>query len=225
MTRHFVSEIERLKRHVLSLSALVEESLSSAVVALVDRNRELAREVIDADRRVDEGEIEVEEECLKILALYQPVAIDLRYVVAVLKINSDLERIGDLAVNIAERADSLCASPEPDVTLDFTEMAALVRNMLRKALDALVDLDVDLAREVLADDDKVDAANRHMFELVQETIQSDPTPERVGALIQLLSVSRHLERIADHVTNIGEDIIYMIEGVIVRHRSEVATKG
>jgi phosphate transport system protein len=160
----------------------------------------------------------MEEECLKILALHQPVGSDLRLIVAILKINNDLERIGDLSVNIAERAVFL-ASPETiDIPLDFARMAENVESMLRRSLDALVNTDLAAAHEVLEADDEVDAINREMYVQVQDAIRQHP--QRVERLIHLLSASRHLERIADHATNIAEDVIYMIEGEIVRHREE-----
>ena len=160
----------------------------------------------------------MEEECLKILALHQPVAIDLRFVVAVLKLNSDLERIGDLAVNIAERAQFLSTREPVPVPLDFGGMAQATRNMLRRALDALVNMDIGAAWEVLKSDDVVDEINREMFVQVQDGIRKHP--DMLEALIHLLSASRHLERIADLATNIAEDVIYMVDGEIVRHRAE-----
>ncbi len=220
MSKHLEREIERLKKHILSLGAVVEESVQRAVRAISERDGTLAQRVIEEDVSTDQMEVEVEEECLKILALHQPVAIDLRFIVAVLKINNDLERIGDLAVNIAERAAFL-ASRNHDglVTLfDFEEMAAKTQAMLKLSLDALVNVDADLARDVCAADDEVDAMNRQMYHQVEDAIRAHP--EQMDALIHMLSISRHLERIADHATNIAEDVIYMIEGVIVRHRTE-----
>jgi phosphate transport system protein len=163
-------------------------------------------------------EVEVEESCLKILALYQPVAIDLRFIIAVLKINNDLERVGDLAVNIAERAIFLATQPEVNVELDFTTMAVKTQEMLKKSLDALVNLNAGLAREVCACDDEIDAINRQMYLTVQDAMNTHP--DQIEPLTHLLSASRHLERIADHATNIAEDVIYMIEGEIVRHKTE-----
>jgi len=218
MALHMQRAFDRLKRKVLSLSALVEESLQKSVKALEERDGALARRIIDADVETDQKEVEVEEECLKILALHQPVAIDLRFIIAAIKINNDLERIGDLAVNIAERAEYLATQKRPDEPFDFAAMADRARSMLRRALDALVNMDACLAREVCADDDEVDAMNRQMYDQVKDAIHR--RPEKVDALIHILSASRHLERVADHATNIAEDVIYMIEGEIVRHRSE-----
>ena len=220
MAGHFIKEIEKLKTQILALSAVVEEDLRRAVRSIEDRDAGLAEKVIEVDSEIDRQEVDVEEECLKILTLYQPVATDLRFVIAVLKINSDLERIGDLAVNIAERAIFLSTMPPSEVPLDFTRMMEKVQDMVKKSLDALVRLDGALAREVCADDDAVDNMNREMYDLVKEGIRRNPTKENINVMIHLLSVSRHLERIADHATNIAEDLIYMIEGEIVRHRTE-----
>jgi phosphate transport system protein len=163
-------------------------------------------------------EVGVEEDCLKILALHQPVAIDLRFIVAVLKINNDLERIGDLAVNIAERSAFLSKHPPVGLSLGLIEMVDKVQDMLKHSLDALIGLSSGLAQEVCASDDAVDAMNRQMYIKIQDAIRKNP--EQLESLIHLLSVSRHLERIADHATNIAEDVIYMVEGQIARHRTE-----
>lgn len=160
----------------------------------------------------------VEEDCLKILALHQPVAIDLRYIISVLKINNDLERTGDLAVNIAERAAFLATQERLEIPFDFSGMAEKAQSMLKRSLDALVKMDADLAREVCASGDEVDAINRDMYIQVQEGIRKHP--KRLECLVHILSVSRHLERVADLATNIAEDVIYVIKGEIVRHRTE-----
>jgi phosphate transport system protein len=210
-------EIEKLKRMILSLSAVVEENVQKAVQSIEERDPELARQVIESDARIDEFEVEVEEECLKILALHQPVAIDLRYIVAVLKINNDLERIGDLAVNIAERTLYLCERPVSYPLLTLGSMSQKTLAMVRKSLDALMALDADLAREVRVSDDEVDDINRKMFAQVIDTIRKNPV--HTDCLLSCLSASRCLERIADHATNMAEDVLYMIEGEIVRHRA------
>ena len=217
MPRHLDREIDNLKRRVLSISAVVEESVHSAVKALMERDSRLAAQVIEADAQVDQAEVDVEEEGLKIMALYQPVAIDLRFVMAVLKINSDLERVGDMAANIAERAAFLAQHEPVEAPIDFREMAEKAQTMLRQSLDALVNLDPALALQVCAQDDEVDEINRQMYLRIQDAIRD--RPERVEALMHLLAVSRHLERIADHATNIAEDVVYMVEGQIVRHRA------
>jgi phosphate transport system protein len=218
MAVHLQREIENLKKEILTLCAMTEQSVHNASLAIEKRDEILARSVIDNDIKIDQMEVKVEEAGLKILALHQPVAVDLRFIIAVLKINNDLERVADLAVNVAERAAFLATQPSVDVSFDFAGMAAKAQAMLKKSIDALVNLRPDLAREVCASDDEIDAMNRQMYLIVQDAIHSHP--EQVESLIHLLSVSRHLERIADHATNIAEDVIYMIEGEIVRHRTE-----
>jgi len=218
MTIHLQREIERLKKHILRLSAVVEESFQRAVKSLEERDSYLAQLVMESDFEIDKMEVEIEEECLKILALYQPVAVDLRFIVAVLKINNDLERIGDLAVNIAERAAFLATRERINIPFDFSGMARKAKSMLKRSLDALMKMDALLARGVCASDDEVDAMNREMYLQVQDGIRNQP--EHLESLIHLLSASRHLERIADHATNIAEDVLYMIKGEIVRHRAE-----
>lgn len=218
MTRHLHQDIELLKRKILFLSAEVEEAVQKSLLAFNKIDKELAEEVVRKDIEIDKMEIEVEEDGLKILALHQPVAIDLRFLVAILKINNGLERIGDLAVNIAELA--LSRSPESalQTPADLDVMVAKSRSMLTRSLDALVNLDVATARSVFADDDEVDAILRDMFRYVKQNVTGDS--ENVESLLQLLFVARHLERIADLATNIAEDIIYMVEGKIVRHGAE-----
>ena len=218
MTVHMKREIGKLKKMLLSLCDVVESRFLQAVKSIKEKDSALARKVIEADVEIDQMEITLEEECLKILALYQPVAIDLRFIITALKINSDLERIGDLAVNIAERSEFLAKQQKVDIPFDLDKMAEKTQLMLRNSLEALVDMNCDLARKVCADDDEVDNMNRRMFEIVQDRIRAHP--EHIEPLIHLLSASRHLERIADHATNIAEDVVYMVEGKIVRHKAE-----
>lgn len=216
MTTHFRRETESLKSSILSLGTVVEELVWQAVRSVETRDTALAQKVIDSDIDVDSEEVEIEEECLKLLALYQPVAVDLRFIVATLKINNDLERIGDLAVNIAQRSLVLAAQQPIEIGFDLSGMAEKARQMLKKSLDSLVKLDPSLAREVCTEDEAVDEMNRRMYDLVKENVVK--APDRVHCLLQLLLVSRNLERIADLSTNIAEDVIYMVEGIIVRHR-------
>ncbi|GMV94015.1 MAG: hypothetical protein AMXMBFR82_37930 [Candidatus Hydrogenedentota bacterium] len=218
MSSHLQRETDRLKKNILSLCAMVEDSVANAVRSLRDRNPTLARQVIDFDIQIDELEVDIEEECQKILALHQPVAHDLRYIIAVLKINAELERIGDASVNIAERALVLSEIERVDIPFDFTGMAEKARSMLKRSIDALVTQDTKLAYAVIASDDEVDAINREMYEQVKGGIRKQP--EHMEALIHLLSVSRHLERIGDHASNIAEDVIYLTKGDIVRHKTE-----
>ena len=218
MPAHLFREIENLKKEILTLGAMAESAVREAVAAIDNRDEDAAQAVIANDTKLDEMEVQIEEDCLKTLALHQPVAIDLRFIVAVLKINNDLERVGDLAVNVAERAAFLATQPPLDAFFDLPAMGNKAQEMLKKSLDALVHLSAQMAYEVLAADDEVDAMNRRMYQIVQAGIVAHP--DQTESLIHMLSVSRHIERIADHATNIAEDVIYMIEGVIVRHKAE-----
>ena len=215
---HLERAIDELKRLILSLGADVEESVRLSVQSLTQRKSEQALKVIEADYKIDQSEVFIEEECLKILALYQPVANDLRLIISILKINNDLERIGDLSVNIAERAVYLSTEARVDLPFDLQDMAEKVRSMLKRSLDALVNRDEKLARKVCEDDDAVDDLNREMYVCVEQTIKKDP--DNLNSYIQLLSASRYLERIADHTTNIAEDVIYLVTGEIIRHGSD-----
>jgi len=217
MAQHLQREIEILKKKILTLGAAVEESLRIAVRSVAERDADLADKVIRTDAQIDQSEVDLEEDCLKILALHQPVAIDLRFIIAVLKINNDLERIADLAANIAERAHFLSTRAQITIPYDLGGLADKAQEMLRNSLDALVNLDATLARRVCATDDEVDAINRDMYDLVKQAIRAHP--EHLDILIPYLSISRNLERIADHATNIAEDVIYMTEGIIARHRA------
>jgi phosphate transport system protein len=223
MTRILQREIEKLKKMILAESAVVEESVSKSVRAVKTRDAALAIGVVDSDEDIDQTEVGVEEECLKVLALHQPVASDLRFIIAVLKINNDLERIGDLAVNIAQRAEFLAAREPVEQPYDLTQMSNTVCEMLHKSLDALVNTDAPLAGQVCAMDSVVDAMNRSAFAHVQDAMRR--SPDRLEGLVSVLSVSRYLERIADHATNIAEDVIYMLQGEIIRHKMKKAQGG
>ena len=218
MTLHFEREIEKLKRDLLSLSALVEETLKRSILSLRNRDGKMAQAVLDTDPEIDLREVDIEEECQKILALHQPVAHDLRFLIACLKINAELERIGDAAVNIAERVLFLVGQEPVTVPFDYEGMAEKAQVMLHNSLDALVNLDVRLAYQVIEADDEVDAHNREAYLQVENFIQK--TPRLTSCYTHLLGISRHIERIADHATNIAEDVIYLIEGTIIRHRTE-----
>jgi phosphate transport system protein len=215
MVVHLTNELNKLKQLVLALSAIVEGSVEKAARAVGDRDAELAHRVIESDQQIDQMEVDVEEECLKILALHQPVAVDLRFIITVLKMNNDLERIGDLAVNIAERAIDLTQSPPVALEFDLVDMAAKAQQMLRRALDSVVNMNAELARQVCSEDDAIDAAKHAMAQKAKQKILR--SPQDLDALVNLLLVSRHIERIADHATNIAEDAIYMVKGEIVRH--------
>ncbi len=217
MPKHLQREIEHLKKMVLSLGAKVEDRVREATMAIDDRDARTAKKVIETDIEIDQAEVVIEEECLKILALHQPVAIDLRFIVAVLKINSDLERIADLAVNVAERAVFLATQPRLDISFNLRPMAQKAREMLRNSLDALVNLSETSALKAIESDSDVDRMNRQMFLLVQEGIKRNPND--MESLIHILSASRNLERISDHATNIAEDVLYMTRGEVMRHKT------
>lgn len=216
MTVHLLREIEKLKKNILFLGALVEESVQKSVKALESRDTATAKKIIEDDAEIDKKEVEIEEECLKILALHQPVAKDLRFIVAVLKINNDLERIGDMAVNIAERSFILAKYPSSFKQFNLGEMSRKATAMLQKALDSMVNMNAEWAREVGAEDDEVDEMKRMISEEVKNMIIKEPL--RTEELLQYLLTARHIERIADHATNIAEDVIYMLEGEIIRHQ-------
>ncbi|MGA1617218.1 MAG: phosphate signaling complex protein PhoU [Pirellulales bacterium] len=215
--RHIERQIVQLKEKILRVGTLVEEAISKSITALINRDSALAQRVMASDEEIDRMEVEVEEECLKILALYQPVAADLRLVVAALKINNDLERMGDLAKNIAKRVAQLAGEGPIDLPAEIRTMATLAQEMVRQSLDAVVNGDTALARQVREEDDAVDDARQRVRRMVLQGIKVEP--ERVECLLRVNSVSKHIERIADMATNIAEDVIYMVEGDIVRHRS------
>ena len=215
MSRHLQRALEHLRVQLLALGGLVEEAVWRSARAFQERDVAAAERVVAGDREVDDREVAVEEECLGILALHRPVAGDLRFIVAVLKITNDLERIGDLAVNIAQRALYLARLPEVEEPFDLAAPAALVQGMLHDSLQALVTRDPALARAVCRRDDAVDDRHRALHRRVRELVRE--RSEWYPGLIQVLSVSGHLERIGDLATNVAEDVIYMVDGVIVRH--------
>lgn len=215
MTRHIARERDNLKRRLLTLSADVEETFMMSVRALETMDDKLALQVATSDDRIDRQEVDLEEECLKVLALHQPVANDLRFIVSVLKINNDLERIADLAANIAERVLDLKKYKPISIPYDFATMSQKVYSMVKKSLDSLVNLDLFLAQEVISLDDEVDEMHHRTYGLVIAEIRKNP--DNIESLITYLVISRYLERIADQATNIAEDVHYLIEGDIVRH--------
>ncbi|HEX3996960.1 MAG TPA: phosphate signaling complex protein PhoU [Pirellulales bacterium] len=217
MTKHIHRQIDALKQKILYVGTLVEEAIANAISALINRDAVMAQKVIANDSVIDRMEVEVEEECLKILALYQPVANDLRFVVATLKINNDLERMGDLARNIAKRTSYLAGAEAMELPVDFRGMAMKAQNMVKQSLDALVNADAALARQVREEDDEVDESRQRIRRQILAAIRRNP--ERTEYLLKLNSVSKHLERLADMATNVAEDVIYMVEGEIVRHQT------
>ena len=218
MSKHLERDLEAIEREILAQSSLVEEMIAKACRALVERRADITQEVIASEDGINIREVKIEEECLKILALHQPVAVDLRRTATVLKINSELERIADLAVNIAERTQSLAEHLEFEIPERVERMSLKATDMVHDALDAFVELDVAAAREVCRRDDEVDDLNRAVIDELYETMQA--RPEMIEPGMHMFSVSRHIERIGDCATNIAEDVIYLVEGEIARHHFE-----
>ena len=218
MSRHLQKDVDSIHRRLLALFGVVEQMIDKAVRALCEQKVELAAEVIATDHEVNQAEVEIEEECLKVLALQQPVAFDLRRVASVFKINSDIERIADLACNIAERARCMHKQPYFPIPDELPLMAKQASKMVRMALDSFVEADVDLAKQVIQMDASVDSANLHVIDELQNLMKQDKN--LVESALHCFSASRHLERIADHAENIAEDVIYFVDGEIIRHRHE-----
>jgi phosphate transport system protein len=216
MSKHLERDLDNLKEDLLTLAASVEEQLHKSIRALQERDADLAREVIAGDTKIDEDENHVEDECLKMLALHQPVAIDLRRIASAMKINGELERMADLAEDIAERAIHLARLPPISVPSKLQRMTDLTTSMVRQSLDAFVNLDARLARTVCRLDDEVDRYNEEIISELIAAMRSSPA--MVEPALSFFSATRHLERIADHATNIAEDVVYLVEGEIIRHR-------
>jgi phosphate transport system protein len=215
---HFEDELQALKNRLLTMGGLVEERAYQAVRALVNRDQEAAEHVITSDREVNELHIEIDDRCLKLLATQTPLAVDLRLITSAMKINSDLERIGDQAVNIAENVIKLLPQPPLKPLIDIPRMAEIAQQMTRDALDSFVRKDAALARDVLKRDDEVDNLKDQVFRELLTYMMADPgTIQRALALIL---ISRNLERVADHATNIAEDVIFLVEAKDVRHRHQ-----
>ncbi|MGI8990133.1 MAG: phosphate signaling complex protein PhoU [Bryobacteraceae bacterium] len=217
--RHFIQELDRLKNKLLEMSSLVESAVYRSVTAVVEKDEALANEVFRTESRINQMQMEIDGLCIDLLVLQHPVAADLRLTTAVLKINTDLERMGDLAVSIAKRAVSLMREPVIKPMIDIPHVAALVQSMVRKSLDAFVTRDADLARSVLASDDAVDSLRTACYHELISFMEEDP--KNIRQAIDLLSVVRNLERIADHSTNIAEDVLFLTQGIDVRHHAEV----
>ena len=217
MAKHLQRDLDNLQRDLLSLAGLAEAAVYKAIRALQEHNVHLAREVIAGDPRIDEEENHLDEECLKLLALHQPVAGDLRRIIAAMMINIDLERIGDLAEEIAERAIYLANSPPLPVPDKLQRMTDLTTMMVRQSLDAFVNQNTHQARVVLRMDDEVDRYNDEMIEEIVKMMKASPSLIEGG--LSLFSAVRHLERIADHATNIAEDVVYLVDGEIIRHKN------
>ena len=216
--RHFVEELDQLKTKLLEMSSLVEAAIQRSISAVTQKDRSAADEVFRNEARINEIEVEIDEFAINLLALHQPMAADLRLIVAALKINTDLERMGDLSVNIAQRAISLLNEPVIKPMIDIPHIAGLVQSMVRKSLDAFVTRDAELARSVLASDDAVDSLRTASYHELVSFMERDP--ENIKAALDLLAITRNLERLADHSTNIAEDVLFLVKGIDVRHHAE-----
>jgi phosphate transport system protein len=221
-TRHFADEIEELKQRLLMMGGLAEDRLRLAIEALVERDRSLISTVIRGDEAINTLHLEIDDRCFKLLALHQPMATDLRVIVAALKINSDLERVGDLAVNVAEAAEQYIAHAPVKPLIDLPRMADMAQRMLHDALDAFVSRDAEAAQAVLTQDDMLDALKNQIFRELLTYMLGDPRKIEPG--IELILISRHLERVGDHATNIAEDVIFIVEARDVRHHSADRTE-
>jgi phosphate transport system protein len=216
MQRHFHEELDGLKQTLLAMGALVEDQIRRVMRALIERDEALAEDVIEGDRRVNAYDVEIDEKCVELLALYQPTAGDLRFITTAMKIVTDLERIGDQAVNIAQRAVELNQEPQLKPYIDLPRMAEKAQRMVKDALDAFVSRDTALARDVCARDNEVDALKEQLFRELLTYMLADP--KTISRAIRLILISRFLERVADHATNIAEMVIYMVESKMVRHQ-------
>jgi len=218
MSKHLHRDLETLEQHLLAQSSIVEKMMLRATQAITELRSDLLAQVFKDEEVVNAQEVQIEEECLKLLALHQPVAVDLRRVATVLKINGDLERIADLAVNVGERAQVLVNHPLFEFPDNLEQMVQVSTSMVRDAIDAFVRLDVDVAHEVCLRDDLVDDLNREVIDDLQHLVKNNAG--EIEPALQFFSASRHIERMADHATNIAEDVIYLVDGEIARHRHD-----
>ncbi|MDI6777185.1 MAG: phosphate signaling complex protein PhoU [Syntrophales bacterium] len=214
---HYERELQEIKESLLYLGAMIEKAIERAINALLERDSDLARRVIEEDDQIDRLDVETEERCIRVLALRQPAARDLRFIATAIKINGHLERIGDMAVNIAERAIVLNEEPQLKPYIDLPRMAAIARGMVRESLDALVKEDVALANKVRGDDESIDALNEQIFRELLTFMLEDP--RKIHASLLIMQIAKNLERISDHAESIADRVIYMVTGKNVRHES------
>jgi phosphate transport system protein len=215
MPRHFHEELEALKQTLLAMGGLVEDQIRRVMKALLERDDVMAQEVIERDRQVNTYDVEVDEQCVSLLALYQPAAGDLRFITTAMKIVTDLERIGDQAVNIAQRVLELNREPQLKPYIDLPRMAEQAQRMVKESLDAFVARDTALARQVCGEDSEVDLLKEQIFRELLTFMMEDP--RTIPRAIRLILISRFMERVADHATNIAEMVVYLVEGKMVRH--------
>jgi phosphate transport system protein len=219
MVRHFEEELENLRKHLLEMSGLVEDSVYCSIKSLIEKSEVAAQQVFHNEARINRLEIQVDELATSLLARVQPMATDLRFITAAIKINNDLERMGDISVNIVRRTLALMREPIPKELADIPLMATLAQSMIRKSLDAFVRKDAELARSILTSDDAIDQLRDSVYEQLISLMEQDPSSVR--QCINLMFIGRALERLADHATNIAEDVLFLVEGVEVRHHAEV----
>ena len=217
MTVHLQRDLDSLKKDIVHLGSLVQNSTQSVVEFLGTKSEQQLQEVLEYEDRINELEVDIEEHCLKVLALHQPVAIDLRFIIVIMKVNNDLERMGDQAVNISHRVKSLIDGPELPISLPIDEMTNAVQEMVSLSLDALVGQDPTIARKVVEMDDIVDDLNAKTYDIVRETIEANPS--LVNSAMSMATISSNLERIGDLCTNIAEEVIFMVEGQVIRHQN------
>ena len=217
MTVHLQRDLDNLKKDIVHLGSLVQNSTQSVVEFLGTKSEQQLQDVLEYEDRINELEVDIEENCLKVLALHQPVAIDLRFIIVIMKVNNDLERMGDQAVNISQRVKSLMDGPKLPISLPIDEMTNAVQKMVSLSLEALVSQDPAIAREVVDMDDIVDDLNAQTYDLIRETIQADPS--LVTSAMSMATISSNLERIGDLCTNIAEEVIFMVEGQVIRHQN------
>ncbi len=221
--RHFEDELQHLQQLLLRMGGIVEQQIARAIESLVERDAELAEDVIHNDREVNQLDILIDEECLKVIALHQPAASDLRFITTALKVNTDLERIGDMAVNISQRALELNEEPMLKPYIDIPRMAKEAQQMVHTSLDSFVRRDTELAREVIESDDIVDSLAHQVYRELLSYMAEDP--KTISRATRILLVSKHLERIADHATNIAEMVVFMVDGKMIRHAASLRDEG
>jgi phosphate transport system protein len=219
MSMHLERDLSAVRKKLSVLGALVEEGTAKAIEFITSPEQNLDREISQIEQRVNEMEVDIEEDCLKILALHQPVAADLRFMIAVLKVNNDLERMGDQSMNIVSRVRAIQNEPHLIEVPDFTDMSQQVLNMVRMGLDALIQQDADLAREVVALDDQIDEVHAQNYQFLRDQVAISPAA--LGAAMSYGTISSNLERIGDLTSNIAEDVIFMIEGQVIRHQDKI----
>ena len=217
MTVHLQRDLDNLKKDIVHLGSLVQNSTQSVVEFLGTKSEQQLQDVLEYEDRINELEVDIEEHCLKVLALHQPVAIDLRFIIVIMKVNNDLERMGDQAVNISQRVKSLMDGPKLPISLPIDEMTNAVQKMVSLSLEALVSQDPAIARKVVDMDDIVDDLNAQTYDLIRETIQANPS--LVNSAMSMATISSNLERIGDLCTNIAEEVIFMVEGQVIRHQN------